>query len=89
MDKSFDLVIKNARVVRPNKTSVDKLDMAVKDGKIVQLAPAIDVESARESFDAKNFWRSPAVLMLTCMSASISPWPRTLFRKVKRRRWAG
>ncbi len=34
MDKQFDTVIKNARVVRPNKTSVDCLDIAIKDGKI-------------------------------------------------------
>ena len=38
MDKVFDTVIKNARVVRPNKTSVDCLDIAIKDGKIARLA---------------------------------------------------
>ena len=30
MDKVFDTIIKNARVVRPNKTSVDCLDIAIK-----------------------------------------------------------
>jgi len=41
MEKLFDLVIKNARVVRPNKSSVDRLDIAVKDGTIASLAHAI------------------------------------------------
>ena len=59
MEKLFDLVIKNARVVRPNMTSVDRLDIAVKDGKIARLAPDIAAEHAREVFDAKNFLAFP------------------------------
>ncbi|MGB6351602.1 MAG: hypothetical protein WBG10_16410, partial [Pseudolabrys sp.] len=59
MDKSFDLVIKNSRVVRPNKTSIDTLDIAVKDGKVVQVAPAIDTARAKETFDAKNLLAFP------------------------------
>jgi allantoinase len=59
MDKSIDLVIKNARVVRPNKTSIERFDIAVKDGKVVQVAPAIDTERAKESFDAKNLLAFP------------------------------
>src|SRR5262245_66696930 len=59
MEKLFDLVIKNARVVRPNTTSVDRLDIAVKDGKIARLAPDIAAEQARELFDAKNFLAFP------------------------------
>ena len=54
MDKLFDTVIKNARVVRPNKTSVDCLDIAIKDGKIARLAPEIQAEDAKQVFDAKN-----------------------------------
>jgi allantoinase len=54
MDKPFDLVIKNARVVRPNRTSVDRLDIAVKDGTIVGLTPDIPPEQANEIFDARN-----------------------------------
>ena len=59
MDKPFDLVIKNARVVRPNKTSVDCLDIAIKDGAIARLAPDIRSEDAREIFDAKNLLAFP------------------------------
>ncbi len=54
MDKQFDTVIKNARVVRPNKTSVDCLDIAIKDGKIARLGPDIQAGQAKEVFDAKN-----------------------------------
>ena len=54
MEKQFDLVIKNARVVRPNKQSVDCLDVAIKDGKIARLAPDLPAENTKETFDAKN-----------------------------------
>src|SRR5215469_7646895 len=59
MENLFDLVIKNARVVRPNKTSVDCLDIAVKDGQVARLAPDIRAEQAKEVFDAKNFLAFP------------------------------
>ena len=59
MEKIYDLVIKNARVVRPNRTSVDCLDVAVKDGKIARLSPDIQAEQAKEVFDAKNLLAFP------------------------------
>jgi allantoinase len=59
MDQPFDLVIKNARVVRPNRTSVDCLDIAVKDGQIARLAPEIRPEESKEVFDAKNLLAFP------------------------------
>ena len=59
MENPFDLVIKNARVVRPNKNSVDCLDLAIKDGKIARLAPDIPAGNAREAFDAKNYLAFP------------------------------
>src|SRR6478736_6230628 len=59
MDKPFDLVIKNARVVRPNKTSVDCLDIAVRDGKIDRIAPNIRAEQGKEIFDAQNYLAFP------------------------------
>jgi allantoinase len=59
MERLLDLVIKNARVVRPNRTSVDRLDLAVADGKIVRLAPEIRAEEAKQVFDAKNLLAFP------------------------------
>jgi allantoinase len=55
----FDLVIKNARVVRPNKTGADALDIAVKDGKVERLAPEIRAEDAKEVFDAAGLLAFP------------------------------
>ena len=52
--KVLDKVIKNLRVVRPNKQSVENLDLGIKDGKFVQIAPDIDPEQAKETFDAQN-----------------------------------
>ena len=57
--KSFDLVIKNARVVRPNAAGVDCLDIAIKDGKVVRLAPDIRADDAAEVFDAKRLLAFP------------------------------
>ena len=57
--KTFGLVIKNARVVRPNRTSVDNLDIAVKDGQIARLAPEIRPEESKEIFDARNLLAFP------------------------------
>jgi len=54
VQKLFDLIIKNARVVRPNQTSVDGLDIGIKDGKIALLAPKIEAQEARQVFDARN-----------------------------------
>ena len=59
MEQLFDLVIKNVRVVRPNNTAVDRLDIAVKDEKVARLAPDIQAEQAKEVFDAKNLLAFP------------------------------
>src|SRR4029077_10624825 len=59
MDRSIDLLIKNARVVRPAKTSVDRLDIAIAGGKIVELAPEIRAERAKNIFDAKALLAFP------------------------------
>lgn len=57
--KTYDLIIKNARVVRPNKQGVDRLDITVKDGKVVGLAPEVNAEEANEVFDARNLLAFP------------------------------
>jgi allantoinase len=59
MDKPFDLVIKNARVVRPKRTAVDCLDIGITDGRIARLAPEIQAEQAKEVFDARNLLAFP------------------------------
>jgi allantoinase len=59
MSKAFDLIIKNARVVRPKKSSVDRLDIAISDGKIDHLAPEIAAEQAEQVFDGRNYLAFP------------------------------
>jgi allantoinase len=59
MSKAFDLIIKNVRVVRPKKTSVDRLEIAIKDGRIEGLAPDFSVDQADQIFDGKNFLAFP------------------------------
>src|SRR5579885_2302349 len=59
MSKPFDLVIKNVRVVRPKKTSVDCLDIGIKDGKISQLAPNLQPDQAGQAFDGRNHLAFP------------------------------
>src|SRR2546423_4949150 len=54
MDKSFDLVIKNVRVVRPNQRSVDRFDIGIKDEKIARLAPDLSADDANAVFDGRN-----------------------------------
>ena len=51
---TLDLIVKNVRVVRPNKNSVDLLDLGIKNGKFVKIAPEINASEAKEVFDGKN-----------------------------------
>src|SRR5947209_20561005 len=62
MAKTVDLLIKNTRLVRPNRREVEPLDIAVKDGRIACLAPAIDAEQALEVFDARNRLAFPGLV---------------------------
>ena len=52
--KKYDLLIKNVRVVRPKKTTVEKMDIGVKDGKFVKVAKGLKAAEAREVVDGKN-----------------------------------
>jgi len=62
MTLPFDLLLKNVRVVRPNKTAVDLLDVGIKDGKFARLAPEIDASEAAEVFDGKNYLAFPGLV---------------------------
>jgi len=59
MNRPLDTVIKNVRVVRPNRTSVDLLDIGIKDGKFARLAPDIKPEEAKEVVDGRNLLAFP------------------------------
>ncbi len=59
MNRPLDTVIKNLRVVRPMRTSVDLLDIGIKDGKFARLAPDIRAEEANEVIDGRNLLAFP------------------------------
>ncbi len=53
-EPKYDLLIKNAKLVRPRKSGTPKTDIAITGGKIVKLAPSIKADAAREVVDAKG-----------------------------------
>ncbi len=58
----LDLVIKNVRVVRPNRNAVDLLDIGIKDGKFARIAPDIRPEDAKQVFDGRNQLAFPGLV---------------------------
>jgi allantoinase len=58
----FDLLVKNARVVRPEASEVAALDIAVAGGKFARLAPGIPAGEAAEVVDARGFLVFPGVV---------------------------
>jgi len=58
----LDRLIKNVRVVRPNQSSVECLDLGIKDDKFTQIAPEISPDQAKEVFDAQNLLGFPGVV---------------------------
>jgi allantoinase len=59
---TFDRIIRNVRVVRPNRQSVDLLDLGVKDGKFARIAPQIDPREATDVFDAGQLLGFPGIV---------------------------
>ena len=57
----FDLVVKNASVVRPNHTDVEVLDIAITGGKFSRIAPAIE-EAAIRVIDGSGLHAFPGVV---------------------------
>ena len=59
MNRPLDTVIKNVRVVRPNRSSVDLLDIGIKEGQFARLSPDIRPEEAKEVIDGRNLLGFP------------------------------
>ena len=59
---TYDLLIKNVRVVRPHGNAVHESDIAIKDGKFAKVAPAIDVTLAKTVHDGKGRLAFPGVV---------------------------
>jgi allantoinase len=60
--KEYDLLIRNARVVRPTAAMVEEADIAIRNGKFAKIAPAIPPGSAKEVFDARNRLAFPGLV---------------------------
>lgn len=57
--ENFDLIIKNARVVRPTANDVEAGDIGIRGGKIAQVAAHIEAGEGANVFDAKGLLAFP------------------------------
>ncbi|MES1162733.1 MAG: hydantoinase, partial [Rhizobacter sp.] len=69
----FDLLIKNARVVRPHGNVVHEGDIAVAGGKVALVAPGIAVTRAKEVYDGRGRLAFPGVVDAHMHSGIYSP----------------
>jgi allantoinase len=61
-EPALDLIIKNVRVVRPNRQAVDLLDLGIVDGKFARIAPEILATEAKEIFDGNHLLAFPGIV---------------------------
>ena len=55
-------MIKNVRVVRPRQAEIQRLDLGVKDGRFVRIAPEIPASEAAEAYDGRGHLAFPGVV---------------------------
>jgi allantoinase len=60
--KKYDLLIKNVRVVRPRKNTVDDCDIAIRGGKIKKVAGGIEASEAKEVVDGRGRLAFPGLV---------------------------
>ena len=59
---TYDLIIRNVRVVRPGKDTVDLLDIGIRHGKITALAEGLPVDEAAQVVDGENKLAFPGLV---------------------------
>ena len=62
MNKLYDLLIKNVRVVRPQGNAVHAADIAVKGGRFARIAPGLEASAAKSVFDGQGRLAFPGVV---------------------------
>ena len=62
MDKKYDLLIKNVRVVRPDAKALADADIAITDGKFSRVHPGLSPEEAKTVYDGKGRLAFPGVV---------------------------
>jgi len=60
--KKFDLLIKNAQVVRPNRNNHEQLDIGIKGGKFARIAKNIDTSESNAVHDADGLLAFPGLV---------------------------
>jgi len=60
--KKYDLLIRNVRVVRPKKSSVQRLDIAVADGRFAKVAKGIAPAEAKQVVDGRGRLAFPGLV---------------------------
>ncbi|MEE8347963.1 MAG: dihydroorotase family protein, partial [Acidobacteriota bacterium] len=59
---SYDTLIKNVRVVRPNTQEVEHLDLAIQEGRFVHIAGDIPAQEGAEIIDGENLLGFPGLV---------------------------
>ncbi len=75
----FDLLLKDVRVVRPHGNTVHASDIAVKDGKVALLSPAIDIARAKDVHDGRGRLAFPGVVDAHMHAGIYSPLAEDAF----------
>jgi allantoinase len=70
---TFDLLIKNVRVVRPHGNTVHHADIAIAGGKVARVAPGIDATLAKSVHDGQGRLAFPGVVDAHMHSGIYSP----------------
>jgi allantoinase len=70
---TFDLLIKNVRVVRPHGNTVHHADIAIAGGKVASVAPGIDATLAKSVHDGQGRLAFPGVVDAHMHSGIYSP----------------
>ena len=61
-DAPYDLLLKGGHVIDPKNNLNTTMDVAMKNGKIARVAPAIDPVEARRSIDVSGFYVTPGLV---------------------------
>ena len=61
-EEKFDTLIKNVQVVRPGAATVDRSDIAIRDGRFAKIAPALSADAADTVFDGKGRLAFPGLV---------------------------
>ncbi|MDH5397266.1 MAG: amidohydrolase/deacetylase family metallohydrolase [Cyclobacteriaceae bacterium] len=60
--QEYDILIKNGHVIDPKNNIDDVRDVAIADGKIIEVGPNIPASQARKVIDAKGLYVSPGLV---------------------------